>query len=412
MAASNAVGVIMADAQGRLLEVNDYYLDLLGVTRAEFEAGAVRWDERTPPEHLPADWRAIAELRERGVCTPYEKEYLRQDGSRVWVLLADAMLPGPEERILAIVVDITKRKQAEEAARRLLAEVEASRRVLLSVVEDQKQAEALVRRLNAELEQRVRDRTTELEAANRELEAFSYSVSHDLRAPLRAINGFARILTEDHAARLDAEGQRVLGIVRKEAVRMGHLIDDLLQFSRLGRQPLRRVPTDMNLLVREVQAELRGRAPERAVVFRLERLPVAPADPALLRQVWFNLLDNACKYTRQRQPAEIVVSGRIDGGCAVYSVKDNGSGFEMKYAAKLFGVFQRLHRAEEFEGTGVGLALVQRILHRHGGRIWAEAELDRGATFRFTLPIASEPPVAEASGFDDEPAPDPLTQGT
>jgi PAS domain S-box-containing protein len=243
----------------------------------------------------------------------------------------------------------------------------------------------------AELEQRVADRTAQLEASNKELEAFSYSVSHDLRAPLRAINGYARILIEDHGAKLDAEGQRVLGVVRSEALRMGRLIDDLLEFSRLGRQPPRKAPTDMTALVREVQAELLGHAPGRAVDFRLDSLPAVSADPALLRQVWVNLLDNALKYTRHRQHAEIVVAGSMQGGEAVYSVKDNGTGFDMKYADKLFGVFQRLHRADEFEGTGVGLALVQRLVHSHGGRVWAQAEADRGATFYFALPVAEEP---------------------
>jgi light-regulated signal transduction histidine kinase (bacteriophytochrome) len=183
----------------------------------------------------------------------------------------------------------------------------------------------------------------------------------------------------------------MLGVVLSEAARMGQLIDDLLQFSRLGRQEVRRIPTDMTALVGEVQAELRRRSPDRAVDFRLGSLPAAPADPSLLRQVWINLLDNALKYTRHRERAEITVSGRVDGGAAVFSVQDNGAGFDMKYAGRMFGVFQRLHPAEDFEGTGVGLALVQRLVHRHGGRIWAEAELGRGATFHFTLPLTPDP---------------------
>ncbi len=291
-------------------------------------------------------------------------------------------------KMLADAQGVTERKRAEEEALRLLDEAEASRLILLSVVEDQKRAEVEVRRLNDELEQRVRDRTAELQAANEELEAFSYSVSHDLRAPLRGINGFAGILAEDHGSKLDAEGQRVLGVISSEALRMGRLIDDLLRFSRLGRQPLRKTLTDMTALVREVQAEVSAHAPERAVDFRLDALPAAPADASLLRQVWFNLLDNAWKFTGHRERAEIAVSGSSQGREVVYSVKDNGAGFEMKYVARLFGVFQRLHRTGEFEGTGVGLALVRRLVHRHGGRVWAEAEPDRGATFHFTLPLA------------------------
>lgn len=248
-------------------------------------------------------------------------------------------------------------------------------------------AEKEVRRLNDELEHRVRDRTLQLEAANKELEAFTYSVSHDLRAPLRAVNGYARILSQDYASTLDVSGQQVLDIIRSEALRMGQLIDDLLQFSRLGRQTLRIRHTPMTALALEVFTELRGLTPDRTVDFQLASLPDAAADPALIRQVWMNLLDNALKYTQRRDRAEITVSGSIQNHEAVYSVKDNGAGFDMKYADKLFGVFQRLHQMEEFEGNGVGLALVRRLVQRHGGRTWAEAEPDRGATFYFTLPL-------------------------
>ncbi|HSA02827.1 MAG TPA: ATP-binding protein, partial [Candidatus Paceibacterota bacterium] len=223
--------------------------------------------------------------------------------------------------------------------------------------------------------------------ANKELEAFTYSVSHDLRAPLRAVNGYARILSQDYASTLDVSGQQVLDIIRSEALRMGQLIDDLLQFSRLGRQTLRIRHTPMTALALEVFTELRGLTPDRTVDFQLASLPDAAADPALIRQVWMNLLDNALKYTQRRDRAEITVSGSIQNHEAVYSVKDNGAGFDMKYADKLFGVFQRLHQMEEFEGNGVGLALVRRLVQRHGGRTWAEAEPDRGATFYFTLPL-------------------------
>jgi PAS domain S-box-containing protein len=243
--------------------------------------------------------------------------------------------------------------------------------------------------------QKVQAANQQLEAANKELEAFSYSVSHDLRSPLRAINGFARMLTEDHGDKLDAEGRRLLEVVRSEALRMGQLIDELLQFSRLGPKALQKSAIDMTPLAREVYNELRTRSPERTVDFRLDSLPLAAADPALLRQVWINLLDNALKFSRHRERAEIVVTGSIQAGEATYSVRDNGAGFDMRYSEKLFGVFQRLHGLEEFEGTGVGLALVQRIVHRHGGRVWAEGAPDRGATFSFSLPV-SETSVAGA----------------
>jgi signal transduction histidine kinase len=239
--------------------------------------------------------------------------------------------------------------------------------------------------LNSELEQRVAQRTAELQAANRDLEAFSYSVSHDLRAPLRAVDGFSRIVLEDYAPLLDDEGQEYLQLVRDNAQQMGRLIDDLLSFSRLGRQPLTRHRVRPAEVARRAFAELAPECEGRDVRFTVHDLPACEADAALLKQVFGNLLANALKFTRRREVAVIEVGCEWDGDRPIYLVRDNGAGFDMRYAHKLFGVFQRLHRAEEYEGTGVGLALVQRIVYRHGGRIWAEAALEQGATFRFTL---------------------------
>lgn len=239
--------------------------------------------------------------------------------------------------------------------------------------------------LNESLEKRVEERTAQLEAANKELEAFSYSVSHDLRAPLRAIDGFAQILMEDHFKQSDAEGKQLLAGVQKNSRKMAQLIDDLLAFSRVTRKPFELLPLDMEDVFRTVYEELKHLNPERRVEFNLRNVPKGLGDLAMIRQVAVNLLSNARKYSRNQEVAVIEVEGKDSGDEVIYSVKDNGVGFDMKYVDKLFGVFQRLHSDAQFEGTGVGLAIVQRIIQRHGGRIWAEAAPGQGATFYFTL---------------------------
>ncbi len=235
----------------------------------------------------------------------------------------------------------------------------------------------------------LRGRTSELEAANRELESFSYSVSHDLRAPLRAIDGFSQVILEEYADKLDDEGKRYLGIVRANSQKMAQLINDLLAFSRLGRKALDVTEVDIASLVREIIGECMAEAGDRAIEWKIAELPSTSADRALIRQVLLNLMANAIKFTRPREKA-VIELGTSDGkGETVYFVRDNGVGFDMRYRDKLFGVFQRLHSDNEFGGTGVGLAIVQRIIHRHGGRVWAESKPDEGATFYFTLPKVS-----------------------
>ena len=263
------------------------------------------------------------------------------------------------------------------------------------------QAAEAIRKMNVELERRVRQRTAELEAANQELESFSYSVSHDLRTPLRAIDGFSKMLLEDYGAQLSGDGQRYIHVIRKNTAYMGALIRDLLAFSRLGRAALNKQRVSICEIVRQALEDLRPEQNGRQFEFVVGELPCCDADPVLIRQVFVNLLSNAIKYTQPREVARIEAGARTpgdlrnegepvpdelrDSDAPVYYVRDNGVGFDMRYADKLFGVFQRLHRKEDFEGTGVGLATVQRIVQKHGGRVWAKGEVDRGAVFYLTL---------------------------
>jgi PAS domain S-box-containing protein len=251
-------------------------------------------------------------------------------------------------------------------------------------ITDIKQAEAEIRALNEVLARRA----AEVLESNQELDAFSYTVSHDLRAPLRAIEGFSRIVMEDFAAQVPVELAAYLGDIRRNTLRMGQLVDELLAFSRLGRQAISKRSVSVSVVVAQCIAELRARAGVRQIELRIGELPPCLADRALLKQVWLNLLDNAFKYTSKRDHAVIEIAGERISGEAIYSVKDNGIGFDMRHASKLFGVFQRLHRDEDYEGTGVGLAIVERMIRRHHGRVWADAVPDVGATFYFALPQA------------------------
>jgi PAS domain S-box-containing protein len=275
----------------------------------------------------------------------YEDVRVKQDSANEWDLIG-------------VCTDITERKHAEEA----------------------------LQQLNEKLEERVRNRTAELEQANKELESFSYSVSHDLRAPLRAIDGYARILTEEYNDRLEDEGRRFCSIIRTETQRMGQLIDDLLSFSRLSRWSMQYVPLDTTGIVESVLHDLLPGERRNRVEIHSGPFPDAAGDPNLIRQVWVNLLSNAVKFSSKREHPRIDISGTLSDNEVLFSVKDNGAGFDMQYADKLFGVFQRLHSVSEFDGTGVGLAIVERIVHRHGGRVWADGKPGEGATFHFSLP--------------------------
>lgn len=289
----------------------------------------------------------------------FENEFTFPDGTTGWFDLSIQPVP---EGVFILSVDITERKKAE----------------------------TIILKLNEELEQKVKDRTAQLETSNKELEAFSYSVSHDLRAPLRHINGYVDLLNQRFSDQLPEKAQHYLKTITNASKQMGALIDDLLQFSRTGRKEVHREKTNMNQLLNEVLEDLNPDIKNRKISWDIQHLPDVSVDSALLKQVWINLVDNALKYTRNKEIAEISIGHYEENKHLVFYVRDNGVGFNMQYAHKLFGVFQRLHAQTEFEGTGIGLANVQRIIHKHNGQVWAEAETDKGATFYFSLPKNKE----------------------
>jgi signal transduction histidine kinase len=257
---------------------------------------------------------------------------------------------------------------------------------LKTQIEARKHAEMEIMKLNSELEDRIRSRTAQLEIVNLELEAFSHSVSHDLRAPLRHINGFAEILKEEFYSQLPEKARTYLDTISDAAKKMNRLIDDLLNLSRTNRTQLKRSTLKMNQVLDDALSEVRPLLENRNVDFKISSLPEVSGDYNLLRMVWINLLDNAIKYTRNKREAIIQIDYKIEKKEFIFCISDNGVGFDMQYADKLFGVFQRLHAVDEFEGNGIGLSNVRRIISRHGGRTWAEAEVDKGAAFYFSLP--------------------------
>lgn len=334
--------------------------ELWGMPPGSFKGTYEEFDARLHSEDREGLNRAVAEaLSER---RPYRHEYrvVWPDGSVHWIDGQGEPFWGEKEkpvRMIGVVIDITARKQAEEE----------------------------IRHLNQDLERRVAERTAEIEAVNREIESFSYSVSHDLRAPLRAMSGFSQVLLSQYADRLDPQGSDYLERIDAAGRRMGELIEDLLDLSRITRRSMREKPLDLSALAQSVAEALRKSEPNRKVAFQIEGPLKAEGDPGLLRIVFENLLGNAWKFTSKRPEATIAFGKLKQEGKPVYFIRDNGAGFDMAYVDKLFGAFQRLHSQKEFEGTGIGLATVQRIIHRHGGMIWAEGAAGKGATFYFTL---------------------------
>jgi PAS domain S-box-containing protein len=347
--------IYFKDLQSRFIRTSRSQAMLLGLSDPAEAIGKSDFD------FFPHAARSYAEEQEvMRTGTPLvnlEEWVVWPDGRETWVLTTKMPLRnahGETIGIFGISRDITERKRTEQE----------------------------IQQLNADLEKQAE----KLRAANKELEAFSYSVSHDLRAPLRAIDGYTRILLEDYEPVLDAEGKRICGIISREARRMGQLIDDLLAFSRLGRKEIYTSKIDMRGMVVSVLNELLKEEERARLDIQIGKLPAVKADSSLIRQVWLNLLANAIKFTSRKERATIEIGSKANKDEFLYYVRDTGAGFDMEYANKLFGVFQRLHSESEFDGTGVGLAIVQRIILRHEGRVWAEGEVGKGATFYFALP--------------------------
>jgi PAS domain S-box-containing protein len=347
--------ILMLDPEGRILSWSSGATRVMGYSAEEMLGQPFLC--LFPPDEVAAG-APQKEIEKVLVNGREEAEgwHLRKDGTRFWsnsVMVAIRNDKGQLQGFSRVMRDVTERKAAQEE----------------------------IEKLNHDLAQRASD----LEAANKELEAFTYSVSHDLRAPLRHIDGFSQLLVDEYGPKLPEDARRYLNRIQNGARQMGLLADELLTLARIGRKEIRLQVTGLDSVVDEVVSDLKSEINGRNVEWKVATLPFVECDPTLLKQVFVNLLSNAVKYTRPRDPAVIEVGSVPDNGHPAIFVRDNGVGFSMKYADKLFGVFQRLHRAEDFEGTGIGLATVQRIVHKHGGRIWAEAELDKGATFYFTL---------------------------
>jgi PAS domain S-box-containing protein len=349
-------GIFILDQEGNLLEVNSRACEMLGYGLELFQMNV---KELVPEEDVNIARHSFAELRS-GKTILSERRLLRNDGTIIHAEISAKMLD--DGRIQAIARNVTERKLAEEE----------------------------IRNLNETLERRVAERTAQLQEANQELESFSYTVSHDLRAPLRFTSGFADLLVKRVGPTMDETVLRYLKVISESVNQAGDLIDDLLEFSRMGRAEMCHTVVNMNPLVQEILRMLEGDINGRTISWQIEDLPKVQGDPSMLRIVWQNLLANAIKYTRPRDEAVIEVGSIKQSGEHIFYVRDNGVGFDMQYSDKLFGVFRRLHDAEEFEGTGIGLANVRRIIHRHSGRTWAEGKVGAGATFYFSLPKQGE----------------------
>ncbi len=368
--------IVIVDPEGRMVVANRLAEEMFGYGREELVGQPVELlvPERLRSLHVQQRLDYTQHPRTRPMGHGQGLMGRRRDGSEFPAEISLSPLETAQGRlVISIIRDVTERKRAEEEIRSALREKE------------------MLLKENGDLEQRVRERTAALQAANEELAAFAYSVSHDLRAPLRGIHGYVHLLEEELGDRLETEGSRLLGVVKGESLRMTRLIEDLLRFSRLGRQRVRKTSVDLVELAQVVFTQATSMVDGPRPQLELDALPQVSGDATLLRQVLANLIDNAIKFSRHSETPLIQIGGWSDSHEIVCYVKDNGVGFDPGFSHKLFTVFQRLHSEDEFEGTGIGLTLVQRIIRRHGGRVWAEGQPNAGATFYFSLPATSSP---------------------
>lgn len=355
-------GFVITTIEGKILEFNNAFTSML-MYDDDDELKSKNINDLTPAKWHDEEKRIFEnQVFGSGYSETYEKEMIKKDGSIFPVELRTYLIvneKNEKEGMWAIIKDITERKKIE----------------------------LMTQKLNEELEQRVKERTSQLKILNQELEAFSYSVSHDLRTPLRIISGYSKILFEEYANELSDDAKTLLEGITKNTNNMSCLIDDLLEFSKLNRKEVALTEINFEKIFKEVFNEIPGSAIKDKVKINISKLPVVKGDKALLKQVAANFISNAVKFSSKVENPEINVSANIENGMAVFCIKDNGVGFDMNYSGKLFGVFQRLHKQNEYEGTGVGLAIVKRIINRHGGKVWAESELNNGSSFYFSLPL-------------------------
>lgn len=481
LSASGMVGILVNELTGRVVDINEALLKIIGYTRHEVITSGIEWSALTPPEYAEIDALALRQLRSGGKVNLREKEYLRRDGSRVPILIGSAMIAGETELAISFVLDLSGQRKAEAEAEHMRAVAEAQGKLAaiviasddaiigtdltgmvtswnpgaermfgyralevrnrsLDIIVPPERIEELSEKLRAvanggvqrfetvrrrrdgsvldvsvvispvrdtngavvgvakvarditeqrRAEARIARAIESAERANAELEAFSYSVAHDLRAPLRGMNGFARLLLEQYGPKFDAEGRDWLNEILENSKKMGLLIDALLSLARVSRSEIRRETVDLGELAEIVAGQLSKLEPERRVVWQIARNMTAQLDATLARVLLENLLGNAWKFTSKTATPQIELGAEPAPGGRTFFVRDNGAGFDMAYASKLFGPFQRLHASTDFQGTGIGLATVQRVVHRHGGRVWAEGAVNRGATFYFFLPEAT-----------------------